>query len=187
LHAGSRRRGLLNELMNVDHAVAIGIASIAAAWDLATRRIPNVLTFSAALVALAVHGYVAGWTGAGMSLAGWLVGVALFFPIFALGGMGAGDVKLLGALGAWLGPSAVGWVALFSAIAGGVMALVVAACSGYLSQAFSNLWGLLLYWRIAGVRPAPDLTLSSQRGPRLAYAVPVLAGLMVTLWYRATH
>ena len=39
-----------------------------------------------------------------------------------------------------------------------------------------------MYWRIFGLRPAPELTLSTHRGPRLAYAVPVLAGLMVTLW-----
>ena len=41
-----------------------------------------------------------------------------------------------------------------------------------------------MYWRIVGVRPAPELMLASHSGPRLAYAVPVLAGLMVTLWLR---
>jgi hypothetical protein len=75
-------------------------------------------------------------------------------------------------------------VALYSSIAGGVMALVVAVFSGYLGQAFTNLWCLLMYWRIEGPRPAPELTLSSHKGPRLAYAVPVFAGLMVTLWLR---
>jgi len=170
--------------MNIYQSVTIGIVVIAVTWDLATRRIPNPLTFGAALAAFAVHGYVAGWTGAGLSLAGWAVGAAFFLPFFALGGMGAGDVKLLGAVGAWLGPAAAVWVALYSAIAGGVMALFVATFSGYLTQAFTNIWGLLLYWRIAGIRPAPELLLSSQRGPRLAYAVPVLAGLVVTLWWR---
>ena len=119
-----------------------------------------------------------------MSLAGWLLGVAFFFPVFALGGMGAGDVKLLGALGAWLGPVAAVWVALYSGIAGGVMAAVRGAFSGYLTKAFTNVWGLLMYWRVVGLRPAPELTLSTHQGPRLAYAVPVLAGLMVTLWFR---
>ena len=119
-----------------------------------------------------------------MALGGWLVGAAFFFPIFALGGMGAGDVKLMAALGAWLGPAAIVWVALYSSIAGAVMALVVAGFAGYLGQAFTNLWCLLMYWRIEGPRPAPELTLSSHKGPRLAYAVPVFAGLMVTLWLR---
>ena len=170
--------------MNIDQSVAVGIAIIAVTWDLATRRIPNLLTFGAALTAFAVHGYLAGWTGAGLALAGWVVGAAFFFPVFALGGMGAGDVKLLGAVGAWLGPATTVWVALCSGIAGGVLALVVAAFAGYLIQAFTNIWNLLLYWRIVGIRPAPELMLSTQRGPRLAYAVPVLVGLMVTLWLR---
>ncbi len=60
-------------------------------------------------------------------------------------------MKLLAALGAWLGPSMVLWVAAFSAIAGGVFALVVSAMHGYTRQAFSNVWGLLSYWRVMGV------------------------------------
>jgi prepilin peptidase CpaA len=162
--------------------IAVIIALVAVGWDLKTRRIPNLLTFGAALAALVVHGYAGGFSGAGMSLAGWLVGAAFFLPFFALGGMGAGDVKLMAALGAWLGPSEIVWVALYSSVAGGVMALVVAAFSGYLKQAFTNIWSLLVQWYIGGVRPIHDMTLASNRGPRLAYAVPVLAGLMVTLW-----
>ena len=170
--------------MTVFQSIAIVVATIAVVWDLSTRRIPNLLTFGAALVALLTHAYLGGWTGLGMSLAGWVVGVAFFFPLFALGGMGGGDVKLLGAIGAWLGPIAVIWVGLFTGIAGGVMALAVAGFSGYLRQALRNVWGLLLYWRVAGVQPLPELTLSSpSRAPRLAYAVPVLTGLMVTLWW----
>jgi prepilin peptidase CpaA len=172
------------EIMNFFQSVAIGIAVTAVGWDLATRRIPNVLTFGATFAAVVVHGWTTGWTGAEMSLAGWLVGAAFFFPVFALGGMGAGDVKLIAALGAWLGPAAVAWVALYSGIAGGVMALAVAMCSGYLKKAFTNLWCLLMFWRVAGVRPAPELMLSTQQGPRLAYAVPVLAGLVVAVWFR---
>ena len=92
--------------MNIFQSVTIVLVVIAAGWDLATRRIPNVLTFGAALAGFFVHGYIAGWSGAESSLAGWAVGVLFFFPMFALGGMGAGDVKLLAAVGAWLGPSA---------------------------------------------------------------------------------
>jgi prepilin peptidase CpaA len=174
----------MNEFMTIYQIVAIVLVVLAAGSDLATRRIPNVLTFGAAIAALFVHGYMAGWSGVGTSLAGWAVGFAFFFPFFALGGMGAGDVKLLAAVGAWLGPAAAVWVALYSSVAGGVMGLVVAAFSGYLKQAYTNLFGLLMFWRVAGIRPAPELMLSTQKGPRLAYAVPVLAGLMVTLWLR---
>jgi prepilin peptidase CpaA len=171
-------------MLNIYQVAALGIALAAVVWDLSSGRIPNLLTFGAALVALLVHAYMGGWTAVGMSLAGWAAGVALFFPFFALGGMGAGDVKLLGAIGAWLGTFAVVWVALFSSIAGGVMALGIALASGYLTQAIVNIFGLLTYWRVVGPRPSPALTLANHTGPRLAYAVPMFAGLMVTLWLR---
>src|SRR5688572_32468872 len=119
--------------MTVIHTGAIAVGVIAAAWDLKSRRIPNVLTFGSAVLAIALHGYLSGPSGAGWAVAGWLVGAAFFLPIFALGGMGAGDVKLLAALGAWLGPGPVAWVALFSLIAGGALGLIVAVAYGYLT------------------------------------------------------
>jgi hypothetical protein len=64
------------------------------------------------------------------------------------------------------------------------LGLIVAAYYGYLRTAFANIEGMVMYWRIMGPKPAPELTLGTHRGPRLAYAVPVLAGLMVTLWLR---
>lgn len=164
--------------------VTLGFVIAAVLWDMHTRRIPNVLTFGAALAGIVMHGYVAGPSGVMWALTGWAVGAAIFFPVFALGGMGAGDIKLLGAVGAWLGPMPALLVALYSGIAGGVMAVFVAALSGYLRKAFTNIWLLLMHWRVSGIRPAPDLMLTTQRGPRLAYALPVLAGLMVTLWLR---
>ena len=147
--------------MTVFQIVALGVVLIAVVWDVASRRIPNFLTFGSALAAIrrarVLQRVVRAWA---FALTGWAVGVALFFPVFALGGMGAGDVKLLGAIGAWLGAASVIWVGLFSGIAGGVLAIVVAAFSGYLTQAFRNVWGLLLYWRVAGIRPQPELTLN---------------------------
>jgi prepilin peptidase CpaA len=170
--------------MDAFRVVAIVVAVVAAAWDMKTRRIPNILTFGAALVALMAHGYVGGLAGAGWSLAGWMVGVAFFLPFFALGGMGAGDVKLLAALGAWLGPMSAVWVALFSLIAGGVLGLAVAVGYGYLGQALTNISWMFQFWRSQGPKPVPQVTLATHKGPRLAYAIPVFAGLMVTLWLK---
>src|SRR4029079_15697313 len=170
--------------MTVFQDLALALALMAAVWDLRTRRIPNLLTFGGALIAAALHGYLGGWNAAGLSLAGWAVGLVLFLPFFALGGLGAGDVKLLAAVGACVGPLAAVWVALFTSIAGGALALVVALYSGYLRTAFENLWCLVMYWRLEGPRPAPDMTLATHRGPRLAYAVPVLAGLVLTISLR---
>jgi prepilin peptidase CpaA len=171
-------------MMEVPHVAVLGIALVGCLTDLRTRRIPNVLTLGAAVAAFGfelVHG---GWSGLGWSAAGWLVGVALFLPFFVLRGIGGGDVKLLAALGAWLGPGPTLWLALYSSLAGGVLALVVALASGYTKQAFVNVWGLLTFWRVAGLRPHPGLTLDSAAAPRLPYAVPIAAGVVVTLWMR---
>jgi prepilin peptidase CpaA len=163
---------------------ALVTAVVACVWDLRTRRIPNDVTFGSALIALAVATVTGGATGLLWALAGWGLGLLLFFPLFALRGMGAGDVKLLAALGAWLGPGVIVWVALYCAIAGGVMAIVVALARGYLRHALSNLHLLLMQWRVMGVRPVDSLSLDTAQGPRLAYALPMLTGLVVALWLR---
>src|SRR5690606_6853686 len=142
----------------------------AVVWDLRTRRIPNVLTFGAAAAALAYALAQGGPSALAWAFGGWLLGAALFFPLFALGGMGAGDVKLLAALGAWLGPVDVIWLAIFSSIAGGALAIAVSLYYGYLRQAGRNLWLMLAHWRVAGIRPVAGVTLRESKGPRLAYA-----------------
>lgn len=160
------------------------LLTLACIWDLRTRRIPNVLTFSSAACALLFHLVTGGWPAAAWSLGGYVLGAVLFFPMFALRGMGAGDVKLLAAVGAWVGPGQVAVAALATSIAGGVLGLAVALGYGYLRTAFSNLGMLLTHWRVAGVRPLPAVTLQSATGPRLAYAVPIAIGTVVTLWLR---
>src|SRR4029453_7547246 len=165
--------------------IFVGILlTLACLTDLRTRRIPNVLTFSAAAGAVLFHLATGGWSAAGWSLAGLFLGAALFFPMFALRGMGAGDVKLLGAIGAWLGPAQVAAVALATSIVGGAIAIAVALAHGYLRKALTNLYLVLGHWRIAGVRPLPVVTLDKASGPRLAYAVPIVIGTVVTLWLK---
>jgi prepilin peptidase CpaA len=170
--------------MEMSHAAVLVVAAVACAWDLRTRRIPNALTMGATAAAVLFHGFTGGIEGGLLSLAGWLVGVAVLFAPYALGGMGAGDVKLLGALGAWLGPAGAAWLALYTGVAGGAIALVVAAVSGYLPQAARNVWLLFAYWRVMGVRPMAELTLQTGKGPRLAYATSIFAGAVTTLWLR---
>ena len=164
-------------------AVAVVAVAIAASiCDLKGRRIPNALTLGAVVVAVAMQAVLNGWHGVLLAASGWAVGVALFFPLFALGGMGAGDVKLLGAIGAWLGPAGALWTGLFGAVAGGIMALIVALARGYMLTAMRNLGRLLRVWSVAGVQPVEGLTVDSTSGPRLPYALPIAAGAMVTLW-----
>lgn len=171
-------------MISAVNLAAAALVLIACIPDLRTRRIPNSLTLGAAVVALGFHALNGGLPAVAVSASGWLLGVALFFPIFALRGMGAGDVKLLAAVGAWLGPSQVVWVALITSVAGGVLGLLVAMLHGYLRTAIDNMFALLSHWRISGIRPIEHITLSGSRGPRLAYAVPIAVGTLVTLWLK---
>ncbi len=172
-------------MMTLPYLAAGAVALAACAFDVKTRRIPNVLTIGAAACALGFHTIASGWHGALLSASGLLVGLAIFFPLFVLRGMGAGDVKLLGALGAWMGPWLVVWTAVYGGIAGGILAVVVAFSHRYLWRALRNLYGLLFYWAAVGVKPMPALTLGDAPGPRLAYASPLCLGTAVTLWLRS--
>jgi prepilin peptidase CpaA len=164
------------------YIVALALGSIACVTDVRSRRIPNVLTFGGAAAGLMFH--AAFPTGSGLLPAaeGWLAGAVVLFIPFALGGLGAGDVKLLAALGAWLGPSEIIRAAMYAALAGGVLALVVALARGYLRTALSNIWLLLSHWSVAGIGPVHELSLEGSTGPRLAYAIPIFVGLVVTVW-----
>jgi prepilin peptidase CpaA len=170
--------------MGTRQALVLLLGAIACVCDLRTRRIPNLLTFGGAALALAYSTWVGGVSGLFTSAGGWLVGAGLFLPMFVLGGMGAGDVKLAACIGAWLGPMPAVFVALYSAIAGGVMGVVVALATGYFKQAIGNVWLLLAHWRVVGVRPLPELTLEGSRGPRLPFALPIVTGTIAAMWLK---
>ncbi len=110
--------------LTVVQLVSVGLATIACGWDLRTRRIPQVLTLGGAVAGVAFHlvtGGLAGRTGQA-SRAG--SSASRFSSRHSRSAaLARGDVKLLGALGAWLGPTNVLWLALYTGVAGGVMAL----------------------------------------------------------------
>jgi prepilin peptidase CpaA len=171
--------------MTLEH-IRIGavllVAIVAVGFDVRTRRIPNLLTFGAALLAMLVATLTGGLSAAMTTVFAWMLGVALFLPFFALGGMGAGDVKLLAALAAWLGPIDAVYMAIFTAMAGGVIGLAVTLARGYTRTALSNIWLMLMHWRVVGPKPVPGLTLTDGHAPRLAYAIPIAVGALCTLW-----
>jgi prepilin peptidase CpaA len=164
--------------------LAIVVAALAAVVDVRTKRIPNILTFGGALCACLLQWATDGTRGLALSVAGALIGAVIFLPFFALGGMGAGDVKLVGAIGACLGPLGALHVAFGAAVAGGVLAILMTLRSGYFGTSVANLGRLIAFWRTHGFTPLPDLTLSEGSGPRLAYAVPILIGTLGALWFR---
>jgi prepilin peptidase CpaA len=161
---------------------AFALAGVACWFDVRTRRIPNRLTFPATALGVAAATAAHGGAGALASAVGLIVGLALFFPLFALKGLGAGDVKLMGALGAWLGGTTVLGVAFYTTLAGGVLALALIVKHRYGRQALRNLWLLLTHWRVFGLRPLDALTLETSKGPKLPYALPIAVGLALAFW-----
>jgi len=111
---------------------AIGLTAIvsgtvlAAAVDLRTRRVPNVITLSLAAAGLMMAFTGLGRVGLVASLLGLGLGVALMLPSHVFGATGAGDVKLFAAVGAFLGPAGILSAFLYTAIAGGVLAVAIA-------------------------------------------------------------
>ena len=107
---------------------AVGLAlltALAVVWDLRLRRIPNWLTVGGFASALLFHGISGGWAGLGTALAGFAVGFSLLLVLWLIGGGGGGDVKLMGALGAWLGPMHILFVFILSTLLVLVIALGV--------------------------------------------------------------
>lgn len=168
--------------MTFQEGAAIGIALVACGFDLRTARIPNWLTLGAAVAAVVVAALLNGAVGVAISITAWTVATLFWIPLYALGGMGAGDVKLIAALGAWLGLSEIVHVALYAMLAGAAMAIAVAAARGCAGQMLRNVRLLLTHWRVVGFAPYPQLTLASGKNPRLAYAVPVFAGTVTAIW-----
>ena len=114
----------------------LGLLSAAVWHDVRTRRIPNRLVFSGAMLGLVLNALplrdelvlapLAAPAGLLMALAGLGLGLALLMPMYMMKAMGAGDVKLMAMIGAFLGPQAVFSVTLLTMLAGGVLALSVA-------------------------------------------------------------
>jgi prepilin peptidase CpaA len=117
----------LPAVSNAAFAALVGGAITATVIDLRTRRIPNELTATMAAIGLALA--ASGMNGVTVwgSVVGLALGLALMLPGHVFGGTGAGDVKMMGAAGALLGPALVVSAFVFTAIAGGVLALTVAA------------------------------------------------------------
>jgi prepilin peptidase CpaA len=169
--------------MTISTICALAVGCAACFTDVRSKRIPNALTFGAAAAAVIFHTLAPQGTGFVSAVTGWFVGALIMFVPFALRGLGGGDVKLIAALGAWVGPANAVWLALYAGIAGFVMSVVVAAYHGYLRTAFRNIWFLLQHWTVNGIRPLEEVSLEGSSGPRLAYALPIFAGLVLATWW----
>jgi prepilin peptidase CpaA len=123
----------------LNNAILILLFLSAIVTDLKWNRIYNLQTYPAMAFGLVLGFAAAGAQGALMSFLGLVVGVSLLFVFYLLGGVGAGDLKLLGAIGALKGLSFVLWTMFYTGLVGGAMALAVIIWRGSVWQTLKNL------------------------------------------------
>jgi prepilin peptidase CpaA len=168
---------------NIVCAVLIPGILLASWIDYSQRRVPNWLNLSLILLGFAAQACYFGWNGIGTGFAGMLVGFGLLIVPWMMHGMGAGDVKLMAAIGVWIGPLLTLYSFLAGAMIGGVAAVVMIVSTGRLRMACNNI-GLIL------AKCSSRQTIFSEVGSAksfgdtsqlLPYGVPLTAGTLVIL------
>lgn len=149
---------------------------IAGISDLRVQKIPNILTLPAALFSLGYHSVSNGVNGFLFSVQGLAVGLGLLIIPYLLGGMGAGDAKLMGVVGGVLGAKGVFYAFLSSALVGGIYAVVLTVIyrghfRGFYKKQLTVLINLLLIRKYI-----PDPEICNPKKPRLCYGLAIALG-----------
>jgi prepilin peptidase CpaA len=152
--------------------------------DLRSRRIPNWLVLPFLVAGVVASCWFSGWHGLGQSLAGMGLGALVYGFLFWMGGMGAGDVKLCVAIGAWIGPKQLLIALVLTSVAGGLMALGWMACAGFLKNLFRGP-GALGFWR-RKQETGPDQATESGDFLRrkMPYAPAIAIGTLISFFAR---
>jgi prepilin peptidase CpaA len=161
--------------------VVLGVATFT---DLRSHRIPNWLVFPFLAAGPVVSVWLHGWQGLGQSLEGAALGLVIYGFLFWMGGMGAGDVKLCVAIGAWIGPSQLFIALVITGMAGGIMVLIWAAFGGFLKELFGGASSLAFGWKQRGGIRDPEMTLSNPLKRKIPYAPAIAIGTLISFFAR---
>src|SRR5712692_1250005 len=151
--------------------LALSFVAWAGWMDWRSRRIPNWLTVPALLLGLAANTFAWGWTGTKASLEGAGLALGVLLPVVLLRGLGAGDWKLSGALGAFLGPVGILTVLLYAILIAGAMAAFEMIRQKRVITTLSNLWELVKGFFIFGLHPNPKISLDNPGLLKLPFGV----------------
>jgi prepilin peptidase CpaA len=148
--------------------------TLAAGWvDYRTRKIPNWLTVPGLISGIGVHTVLGGWPGVKTSLLGAALALALMLPLVLLRALGAGDWKLMGAVGAFLGPILFLFVLVGSIFVSGLMAMIEMMRTRRVRETFQNLIVLVRGFISFGLRPNPAISLDNPSSLKLPFGVAV--------------
>jgi prepilin peptidase CpaA len=178
-------RAMNPDLVLLSTALALAIA--AAAIDVEQRRIPNWLTYPGIILGVLLRSLLLGWEGAASALAGCVLAGGIFLLFYVVHAMGAGDVKLVAAIGSLLGPPDAVVMLLATAICGGVMAIVYVIYRRRIRTTFLNVGAALQFHVASGLRAHPDLNLDNPVALRMPYGLAIATGTLyvfLSTWCR---
>jgi prepilin peptidase CpaA len=153
--------------------------------DWRTRRIPNWLTVPSLFLGIAMHGWMAGWHGAVWSIEGAGLALVVLLPLVLLRALGAGDWKLMGAVGAFMGPKMFLFVLLASVLISGLMAFAMMLWTSRVKQTLRNLYVLVQGFFAFGLRANPEISLDNPGLLKLPFGVAAATGTV--LCFLAAH
>jgi prepilin peptidase CpaA len=160
-------------------AFALDFTFIAGWLDWRSRRIPNWLTVSGFFVGIVLNTCRAGWRGAVSGLEGAGLALVILLPLVLMRGLGAGDWKLMGGLGAMLGPQVFLRVLLASVLVSGVMAIVLMIREQRVKRTLRNLAVLVHGFLSFGLRPSPEISLDNPSLLKLPFGIAAAIGTLV--------
>ncbi len=150
--------------------------------DLRSRRIPNWIVLPFLAAGLLTSAWLHGREGLTRSLAGVALAIVICGVFFWLGGLGAGDVKLCAAIGAWIGPHQLIIAQVATGVVGGIWVLIWAVYAGFLAELFSDAAYRAFGWMNRGKRRDPQWALDSPLRRKMPYAPAIAIGTLLSFF-----